>query len=80
MTDYATLLRDQVTLTCRSVDRFFSQARVPRLVAGLRGIDCVVGPAVSSADALGTVLHRVRRARLGRSTLDNEKDPMGQLF
>lgn len=32
MSDNATLLRDQVTLTCRSVDRFFVQGWVPRLV------------------------------------------------
>ena len=31
MADYATLLRDHVTLTCRSVDRIFLQAHVPRL-------------------------------------------------
>jgi hypothetical protein len=31
MADYATLLRDHVTLTCRSVDRIFFQAYVPRL-------------------------------------------------
>jgi len=31
MPDYATLLRDHVTLTCRSVDRIFLQAYVPRL-------------------------------------------------
>jgi hypothetical protein len=31
MADYATLLRDHVTLTCRSVDRVFLQAYVPRL-------------------------------------------------
>lgn len=31
MTDYATLLRDHVTLTCRSVDRIFLQAYVPKL-------------------------------------------------
>src|SRR6266571_6076418 len=31
MADYATLLRDQVRLTCRSVDRIFLQAYVPRL-------------------------------------------------
>jgi hypothetical protein len=31
MADYATLLRDQVALTCRSVDRIFLQAYVPRL-------------------------------------------------
>jgi hypothetical protein len=30
MADYATLLRDHVTLTCRSVDRIFLQAYVPR--------------------------------------------------
>jgi hypothetical protein len=29
--DYATLLRDHVTLSCRSVDRIFLQAYVPRL-------------------------------------------------
>jgi hypothetical protein len=29
--DYATLLRDQVRLTCRSVDRIFLQAYLPRL-------------------------------------------------
>ena len=31
MADYATLLRDLVTLTCRSVDRIFLQAYVPKL-------------------------------------------------
>lgn len=31
MADYATLLRDHVTLSCRSVDRIFLQAYVPRL-------------------------------------------------
>lgn len=31
MADYATLLRDDVTLTCRSVDRIFLQAYVPKL-------------------------------------------------
>ncbi len=31
MTDYATLLRDHTTLTCRSVDRIFLQAYVPTL-------------------------------------------------
>jgi hypothetical protein len=36
MADYATLLRDRVTLTCRSIDRVFLQAYVPRLqTAGL---------------------------------------------
>jgi hypothetical protein len=29
--DYGTLLRDHVTLTCRSVDRIFLQAYVPKL-------------------------------------------------
>jgi len=33
MTDYGTLLRDHVTLRCRSVDRIFLQAYVPRLQA-----------------------------------------------
>jgi hypothetical protein len=38
MAGYATLLRDQVRLTCRSVDRIFLQAYVPRLQsAGLVG-------------------------------------------
>jgi len=31
MTDYATLLRDHITLTCRSIDRLFLQAYVPKL-------------------------------------------------
>jgi hypothetical protein len=31
MTDYATLLRDHVRLTCRSVDRILLQAYVPKL-------------------------------------------------
>jgi len=31
MADYATLLRDHVALTCRSVDRIFLQAYLPRL-------------------------------------------------
>src|SRR5258706_8289248 len=31
MADYATLLRDQVTLNCRSIDRIFMQAYVPKL-------------------------------------------------
>lgn len=36
MADYSTLLRDSVTLTCRSIDRLFLQGYVPRLqTAGL---------------------------------------------
>ena len=31
MTDCATLLRDHVTLKCRSIDRIFLQAYVPKL-------------------------------------------------
>src|SRR5664279_4557576 len=31
MADYATLLRDHVTLTCRCVDRIFLQGYVPKL-------------------------------------------------
>jgi hypothetical protein len=31
MADYSTLLRDSVTLTCRSIDRLFFQGYVPRL-------------------------------------------------
>lgn len=31
MADYSSLLRDHVVLTCRSVDRIFLQAYVPRL-------------------------------------------------
>ena len=33
MTDYGALLRDHVTLRCRSIDRIFLQAYVPRLQA-----------------------------------------------
>jgi hypothetical protein len=31
MANYATLLRDHITLTCRSIDRIFLQAYVPKL-------------------------------------------------
>src|SRR6266851_1894867 len=31
MVNYATLLRDHITLTCRSIDRLFLQAYVPKL-------------------------------------------------
>ena len=31
MADYATLLRDHVTLSCNCVDRFFLQGYVPKL-------------------------------------------------
>src|SRR5215472_4814768 len=31
MTDYGTLLRDHVTLRCRSIDRIFLQAYVPKM-------------------------------------------------
>ena len=31
MADYATLLRDHITLTCRSIDRIFLQAHRPKL-------------------------------------------------
>jgi hypothetical protein len=31
MPDYFTLLRDRVTLKCRSIDRIFLQAYVPKL-------------------------------------------------
>ena len=31
MIDYATLLRDHITLTCRSIDRIFLRAYVPKL-------------------------------------------------
>src|SRR5437667_10272324 len=31
MDDYATLVRDHVTLACRSIDRLFLQAYVPKL-------------------------------------------------
>src|SRR5437588_10051331 len=31
MTDYATLLHDHITLSCRSIDRLFLQAYVPKL-------------------------------------------------
>ena len=31
MADYATLLRDRVTLACRSIDRIFLQGYIPKL-------------------------------------------------
>ena len=45
MADYATLLRDHITLTCRSIDRIFLQAYVPKL---------------QSAGQVCTFLHRQR--------------------
>ena len=35
MADYATLLRDHVTLTCRSVDRILAGTRAEAAVGGL---------------------------------------------
>jgi hypothetical protein len=38
MAEYATLLRDHVMLTCRSVDRIFLQAYVPQLQSVWQGV------------------------------------------
>jgi len=47
MTDYGTLLRDHVTLRCRSIDRIFLQACVPRLQAvGGRMHVCSLAPQI----------------------------------
>lgn len=47
MTDYSTLLRDHVTLTCRSINRIFLQAYVPKLQT--------VGGCVSSCAGSGAL-------------------------
>ena len=38
MADYSTLLRDHVTLKCRSLDRIFLQGYVPKLTEGRAGV------------------------------------------
>ena len=58
MADYATLLRDHVTLTCRSVDRIFLQAWVPKLQSV--GLVCPflpgsAGSAIPSSAAFGKI-------------------------
>lgn len=67
MTDYATLLRDRVTLTCRSIDRIFLQAYVrnlqtPGLVARFllgRGFSYPSSAALGKlGDAYVTAIHR----------------------
>ena len=68
MADYATLLRDHVTLTCRSVDRIFLQGYVPKLQSvGLvcnflrwqRGFPIPSSAAFGKiGDAYGAAVHR----------------------
>ena len=58
MADYATLLRDQVTLKCRCIDRIFLQAYVPKLQS--------VGRCVYFCVGNGNLRFRHLR-RLGRS-------------
>ncbi len=60
MADYATLLRDHVTLTCRSVDRIFLQAWLPNLqTPGLVARFCLGrGFRYPSSAALGKVGYR----------------------
>src|SRR5262245_45609730 len=58
MADYATLLRDHVTLTCRSVDRIVRQAYMPKLQCV--GGDCQFlywqkGFAIPSSAAFGKI-------------------------
>ena len=58
MVDYAALLRDHVTLTCRSVDRILLQAYVPRLQsAGMVGqfLRCQRGFLIPSSAAFGKI-------------------------
>jgi hypothetical protein len=57
MADYATLLRDHTTLTCRSVDRVFLQAWVPSLqTPGLVARFCLSrGFRYPSSAALGKI-------------------------
>src|SRR5881396_18687 len=57
MIDYATLLRDHVTLTCRSVDRIFLQAYVPKLqtVGWVCLLRCRRGFVIPSSAAFGKI-------------------------
>ena len=60
MADYAALLRDHVTLKCRSLDRIFLQAYVPKLQS------VVKFPIVKAFGATGH--GRVARARVVRQS------------
>lgn len=56
--DYATLLRDHVTLECRSIDRIFLQAWVPKLQSGGQVCNFLVhqrGYRIPSSAAFGKI-------------------------
>lgn len=74
MADYATLLRDHVTLTCRSIDRIFLQAWVPKLQSV--GMVCTFfrwhrGFKIPSSAAFGAIgdrfVHEIERYAKERS-------------
>jgi hypothetical protein len=66
MADYATLLRDHVILTCRSVDRIFLQAYAPKLQS-VGGDVSVSALAEGIRDSVvgGVRQNRRRRCRAG---------------
>jgi hypothetical protein len=57
MTNYGTLLRDHVTLQCRSIDRIFLQVYVPRLQT--------VGEGARSCASSGSSRFLLRRHLVG---------------
>ena len=76
MADYATLLRDHVTLTCRSVDRIFLQAYVPKLQS-VGGVCQFLILAEGVRDSLvgGVRQDRRRLRRRGVTVGEDERDP-----
>jgi hypothetical protein len=55
MADYATLLRDHVTLTCRSIDRTFLRAYVPKLQTVCQFLRWQRGYVIPSSAAFGKI-------------------------
>jgi hypothetical protein len=76
MADYATLLRDHVTLTCRSVDRIFLQAYEPKSFAmavrpSSLAADSSAGFTAACANIVGCVITLVTRRSLLEQQLGN---------
>jgi len=89
MTDYATLLRDRVTLTCRCVDRIFLQAYVPNLqTPGLvarfllgRGFPYPSSAALGKlGDAYVESIHRYAETNTFRSSTSKRASPRRNSF
>ena len=68
MADYSTLLRDHVTLTCRSIDRIFLQAYVPKLQTRRLGVSVPALAAGVHDPVVGGVRQDRRRLRRPRCT------------